>query len=252
MADEAKLAVEIAEKVIAHLHTLDGLNPCLRLAPEDHLRDLQRDVASIVAGLLPTKPEVVDGEETERHREAAASAMFPAMSPNSYMARWVVTGEMDGEPNYSGPVVRVAQAIAAAESRGFAAGRASVIPVAGVAVYGDLFAALEKLADAWESRSSCLKGEVARGIAIRQSEESKLSRAEVLDSCSEQIRRLLPPAPADTEPAKDPTQVQHSVNGHVFGGSLESVDHFGNCNRCGLQFRARYTQRCPINTKGES
>lgn len=50
MSTEAKreLATTVAEKVIAYLHTLDGLNPCLRRAPEDQLRDLQRDVAAII------------------------------------------------------------------------------------------------------------------------------------------------------------------------------------------------------------
>lgn len=57
MTERVRQATAIAEKVIAYLHTLDGLNPCLRRAPEDHLRDLQRDVSAIISDALGVPAE---------------------------------------------------------------------------------------------------------------------------------------------------------------------------------------------------
>jgi len=50
---------------------------------------------------------------------------------------------------------------------------------------------LQKLAASWRSMATALRGEVARGIALRQSAESKLARADVLESCADSLARDL-------------------------------------------------------------
>ena len=62
----------------------------------------------------------------------------------------------------------------------------------------------ESMAAQWRDSAQALEREVARGVAIRQSSESKLSRAEVLRSCADQLTRKdfrgrTPPAPAPAE-----------------------------------------------------
>lgn len=71
-------------------------------------------------------------------------------------------------------------------------GNEPTVGIRGAVVYGDLYEALDKMASAWESSAGCLRGEVARGIAIRQSPRDKELRAELLEHCAEQVRRLIP------------------------------------------------------------
>jgi hypothetical protein len=75
---EAKreMATAVAEKVIAYLHTLDDLNPCLRRAPEDQLRDLQRDVAAIIGDAVPAEPEQAGKAALGRLHEWFCAAIF--------------------------------------------------------------------------------------------------------------------------------------------------------------------------------
>ncbi len=51
--------------------------------------------------------------------------------------------------------------------------------------------ALNKLALWWRLSARELRSEVERGVALRQSPESKLARADVLESCAAGVERLL-------------------------------------------------------------
>jgi hypothetical protein len=63
--------------------------------------------------------------------------------------------------------------------------------------------AVRELPTTWRRSAKALLGEVARGVAIRQSAESKESRAQVLQSCADQLERVLGDAPAQKfEPAQ--------------------------------------------------
>lgn len=55
----------------------------------------------------------------------------------------------------------------------------------------ELKAAIQKEALSFQDSANCLRREIARGIAIRQSVESKEARAQVLDSCASTLWRLL-------------------------------------------------------------
>lgn len=52
---------------------------------------------------------------------------------------------------------------------------------------------LKTLANQWSKSAETLRSEVKRGIALRQSAEEKLARAEALDTCADQMRRLITP-----------------------------------------------------------
>jgi hypothetical protein len=79
--------------------------------------------ATLIASRLMSGP--TDGEVTRAHREAAVRVMFPQAGPESWLWKWVESGD-DDEPGDKFPTARIAQALCSAESRGFAAGRASV------------------------------------------------------------------------------------------------------------------------------
>ena len=50
---------------------------------------------------------------------------------------------------------------------------------------------LEALIVSWRDSAAGLRSEVERGVCVRQSEESKLSRIQVLETCASQLERVL-------------------------------------------------------------
>jgi hypothetical protein len=125
MANEAKrleLAEQVVSTVLAELSDRGAIDKaCVTWGASVH-QEIRRVLAGKVADLLlPTKPEVVDGEVTRAHREAAALTLSTGTYLHEHIARWVA-GEDTAPHLYN----EMAQALAAAESRGFAAGRASV------------------------------------------------------------------------------------------------------------------------------
>jgi hypothetical protein len=55
----------------------------------------------------------------------------------------------------------------------------------------ELVAEVRKEALSLQDSATCLRREVARGITIRQSAESKIARAECLEACASSLWRIL-------------------------------------------------------------
>jgi hypothetical protein len=163
-----------------------GLAPCRKCEKEHEAAEVIRALIAAAA----TKPKVVDGEVTERHREAAARF---------------------AENRDSGDIDELATLICAAESRGFAAGRASAAQYPDfVATAADLFdspdalnieEALRKAFQAGRASVTAKKAPCTCGAAS----EPDYSRGDCVPPCPRAVDPTLPapPAPADTEPAKD-------------------------------------------------
>jgi hypothetical protein len=156
----------------------------------------------------PTKPEVVDGEVTRAHRELAVRVMFPQAGPESWLWKWVESGD-DDEPGDKFPTARIAQAICDGESRGFAAGRASVTAKAEGWVqmassdpdkagwYGLCWVQFDD-GSVDEKRPHYHTGNGAWRVVT----SDHVQHAKVVAWC--RATAPLPPAPSDAEPAKDP------------------------------------------------
>jgi hypothetical protein len=156
MADEAKrleLAEQVVSTVLAELSDRGAIDKaCVTWGASVH-QEIRRVLAGKVADLLlPTN--VADGEATvtQAHRETAVRLAVGGVGLSKEVGRWIADGV--GSFVFS----RTAEALATAESRGFAAGRASVtVPdgdeYASPSVWAELRGLYEIAKKAWAVRT---------------------------------------------------------------------------------------------------
>jgi ribosomal protein L40E len=114
---------------------------------------------------------------------------------------------------------------------------------------GETELAAERVHDNW------VQMKLAAGVTSRLSEsgEELMQPYAQLSEAAKELDRgtvravldALRSQPTPTGEAPQAAPVKHEINGHVFVGTLETVDSFGNCDRCGEQFGARYVRPCP-------